>query len=394
MGIQLFKMSLSARLSCLICLGSLIAIQLNSQVPPQSTALTVQKILPAAGVKDQNRTSTCWSFSGISMLESELLRMGKGEYDLSEMFIVRHAYQEKAMKFVRMHGTVNFSGGGAFNDVTDVIEKYGIVPEEVYPGLTIGEEKHIHGEMDAVLKSYVEDVIKNRNRKLTPVWFDGFCKLLDTYLGEVPETFQYRGKSYTPQSFAGSLGLDVNNYLLLTSFTHHPFYRPFIIEIPDNWSWQEVYNISLDELIKTIDHSLASGYTVAWAADVSEAYFSRITGMVTVPPGLAEDVQIAINEQGQLMIEHAIIEEEISQDLRQKAFDNYTTTDDHGMHIIGTAKDSFGKEYYIVKNSWGDDSGPHAGFYYVSKAYVRYKTTDIMVHRESIPEDILGKLKL
>ncbi len=394
MSIRIDKIFLSTRLLCLICGGLFIAIPLSSQVPPESAVLKVEKILPSTPVKDQNRSSTCWSFSGISLLESELLRMDKGEYDLSEMFVVRYTYQEKARKFVRMHGTINFSGGGAFNDVTDVIGTYGIVPEEVYPGLTIGEDNHIHNEMDAVLKSYVEEVIENSNRKLSPVWFKGFCKLLDTYLGEVPESFQYMGKTYTPESFAGSLGLDLDDYVLLTSFSHHPFYLPFIIELPDNWSWQEVYNIKLDELIRTIDHSLESGYTVAWAADVSESYFSRIKGMGTVPPGIEEDEQIILDEQGQLIIENAILEEEISQDMRQTAFDNYTTTDDHGMHIIGTARDNFGKSYYIVKNSWGNDSGPHAGYFYISKAYVRYKTTEIMVHKESIPEDIRGKLNL
>ena len=394
MSIRIIEILLSARLLCLICTGLLIAIPVSSQLPPESDVLKAEKILPATPVKDQNRSSTCWSFSGISMLESELLRMDKGEYDLSEMFIVRYTYQEKAKKYVRMHGSINFAGGGAFNDVTDVISTYGIVPEEVYPGLSIGEDKHIHSEMDEVLKSYVDGVITNRNRKLTPVWFEGFCNLLDTYLGEVPESFQYKGKTYTPESFAGSLGLNIDDYVLLTSFSHQPFYQPFILELPDNWSWQEVYNIKLDELISTIDHVLESGYTVAWAADVSESYFSRVTGTGVVPAGTEEDQQIIIDEQGLLVIKDAVLEEEISQDMRQMAFDNYTTTDDHGMHIIGTAKDSFGKSYYIVKNSWGDDSGPHAGYFYVSKAYVRYKTTDIMLHKESIPDVLREKLNL
>jgi bleomycin hydrolase len=394
MSKRFVNISLAARLLFLACLGWLIGLPAGSQVPPLTSVLEIKNILPATPVKDQNRTSTCWSFSGISMIESELLRTDKGEYDLSEMFIVRHAYQEKAMKYVRMHGTINFSGGGAFNDVTDVIGSYGIVPEEVYPGLKIGEEKHIHAEMDAVLKSYVEDVIQNRNRKLTPVWFEGFCSLLDTYLGEVPREFEYGGKTYSPESFARSLGLGMDDYVLLTSFTHHPFYQPFIIEIPDNWSWQEVYNITLDELIGTIDHSLSSGYTVAWAADVSEGYFSRTTGIATVPPAEGEQEQIILDEQDGLVIETPVVEENITQELRQEAFNNYTTTDDHGMHIIGTAADKFGKEYYIVKNSWGDDSGPHAGYYYVSKAYVRYKTTDIMVHKASIPDDIREKINL
>ena len=366
----------------------------HAQGPPRTDQLKITRILPATGIKDQNLTSTCWCFSGISMLESELIRKGMGTYDLSEMYIVRHAYEAKAIKYVRMHGTVNFSPGGAFNDVTDMISAWGIVPDEVYDGLRIGHEKHIHSEMDAVLKGYVREVLRNRNGELTPVWFDGFSGILDAYLGKDPESFEYKGQTYTPKSFAASLGLNMDDYVLLSSFSHHPFYEPFIIEIPDNWSWNQVYNLPLDELIGTIDHSLESGYTVAWGADESEKYFSRITGMATVPAEGDEQEEITLDDEGNLHIARAIAEKKIDQEVRQQAFDNYRTTDDHGMHIIGKAKDNFGKEYYIVKNSWGTDSGPFGGYYYVSEAYVRYKTTDIMVHRDAIPSGLKQKLGL
>lgn len=366
----------------------------KAQDPPKPDQLRITKILPATNIKDQNLTSTCWCFSGISMLESELIRKGMGIHDLSEMYVVRNAYEEKAKKYVRMHGTVNFAPGGAFNDVTDMISDYGIVPDQVYDGLRIGLEKHNHGEMDAVLRGYIREVLRNRNGELTPVWFDGFCGILDAYLGEDPESFEYKGKVYTPKSYAASLGLNMDDYVLLSSFTHHPFYKPFVIEIPDNWSWNQVYNLPLDELIATIDHSLEAGYTVAWAADISEDYFSRKTGMATVPAEGDEQQEIALGDDGNLHIAGAIAEKKIDQEVRQKAFDDYRTTDDHGMHIIGKAKDDFGKEYYIVKNSWGTDSGPFKGYYYVSRAYVRYKTTDIMVNRDVIPASLKQKLDL
>jgi bleomycin hydrolase len=362
------------------------------------------KKLPATPVPDQFRSGTCWSFSGISFLESELIRKGKGEFNLSEMFIVRQAYSDKAKLTVRMHGNLNFGPGGAFHDVTSMWKKYGIVPEEAYNGLVIGEEKHIHGEMDEVLKSYVDGVIKNKNKKLTPVWHKGFEGLLNAYLGPYPEKFTYKGKEYTPASFAKELNLNMDDYIEITSYTHHPFYEKFIIEVPDNWMMSSVYNVPLDELIEIIDYSLENGYTVAWASDVSEKGFAYRNGVAVVPTVNTEEMNNAEilkwQEMSEKEKEAALYkfdkpgaEKAITQEIRQEAFDNFETTDDHGMHIIGTAKDQNGTRYYYVKNSWAD-SNLYEGFFYASVPFVRYKTLSIMVHKDSVPKKIKSKLNI
>ena len=365
---------------------------LPGQVLPESGIFTVEKILPSTPVKDQNRTNTCWAFSGLSLLESELLRLGKGCYDLSEMFIVRHVYQEKAVKYVRMHGATGFAGGGAFNDVTGAILEYGIVPDSLYTGLKPGENGYDHFGMDSLLRAYVDKVIQNESGVLPEDWYKRFCSLLDSCLGSVPGSFPVNGTTCTPQSYAQDLGLDLNDYILLSSFTHHPLYEKFIIEIPDNWSWGEVYNISISELTAVIDHAIANGYTVAWAADVSEKDFSRSTGVAAVTVNEQTDSPFVLNENLTLSQVAPLSEKEITPEMRQEAFDNYATTDDHGMHIIGIATDKFGQELYVVKNSWGTDSGPHQGYYFVSKAYVRYKTTTLMLNRKALPDDIIKKL--
>ena len=363
-------------------------------------------ILPATPVKNQYRSGTCWAFSGISFLESEMLRLGKPEVDLSEMFIVWHTYSVKAQKDVRVHGSLNFAAGGAFHDVTNMIRDYGIVPESVYNGLNYGEDKHVHGEMDRVLKQNIDAVIENRNRKLSTVWLQSIEGTLSSYLGELPQKFEYEGKSYTPQSFATDfVGLNLDDYVEISSYTHHPFYSKFIIEIPDNWSWDEVYNVPLDELEEIIDYSLNNGYTVAWAADVSEKGFATSNkGVAVMPVAKIEDMSDAEiakwetlsdkEKQTELYkLDKPTPEVEVTQEMRQVAFDNYTTTDDHGMHIIGTAKDQEGNTFYKVKNSWGDYN-KYDGYFYASKPYVRYKTMCIMVHKDAIPQSIKEKLGL
>lgn len=335
----------------------------------------------ATSVKNQYRSSTCWSFSTLSFLESELMRMGKGEYNLSEMFIVRNTYLTKARRYVRMHGNLNFAGGGAFHDVTMVLDKYGLVPESAYPGLAYGTERHIHGELDAVTKALCDAIIKNPNGELSSRWFDAFTAVMDAYLGEYPATFDYNGESHTPESFTASLGLDADNYVEFSSYTHHPFYETFMLEVPDNWDNKHVYNVPVDELIEIMDAALENGYTVAWAADVSEDGFDHRNGTAVVPAD--GDFEAAADGP--------VPQLEIHQDLRQVAFDNFETTDDHGMHITGIAHDQDGGKYYIVKNSWGD-SNNCGGYLFASEAYVRYKTMDIMVHRESVPAAIADKL--
>ena len=361
-------------------------------------------VLPATPVKNQYRTSTCWSFSAISFLESEMLRLKKPVADLSEMFVIFHTYGEKAVKYVRMQGHNNFAGGGEFHDVVNTLKTYGIVPEEVYSGLNYGEEKHIHNEMDQVLKEEVDAVVQNPNRKISPVWTEFLNATLEAYLGEIPEKFDYQGKSYSPQSFAREfVGLNLDDYVEITSYTHHPFYSSFIFEFPDNWSWGSAWNVPLNDMEAIIDYSLKKGYTVAWAADMSEKGFMATSKGVAVVPGRKVEnmnpeerslwEKLSDKEKDDVLydLNKPLEELEITQEMRQIAFDNYQTTDDHGMHIIGTATDQTGKTWYKVKNSWGD-SGNFKGYFYASKAYVNYKTTCLMVHKDGIPADIRKKL--
>lgn len=367
---------------------------------------TAIKEIPNTPVKDQYRSGTCWSFSGLGFLEAEMLRKGKSEVDLAEMFIVWHTYDEKASKYVRLHGNLNFSAGGAFHDVTNIIKRYGIVPEEAYTGLNYGETKHVHGEMDRVLKKQVEAVIENPNKKLSPAWREALRGTLDSYLGEIPETFEYKGQTYTPMSFASDyVGLDMDDYVQISSYTHHPFYSKFVIEVPDNWMWGQVYNVPLEDMEAIVDNSIENGYTVAWAADVSEKGFSTSKKGVAVIPDADKqemsDAEIARWEELSdkekndelYKLEKPGAEKVITQEMRQEAFDNYTTTDDHGMLIVGTAKDQNGSIYYKVKNSWGDYNN-YDGFFYASKPYVKYKTMSIMVHKDAIPKSIQKKLNL
>ena len=362
--------------------------------------------LPATSVKDQYRTGTCWSFSALSFFESEMIRQGKPEVDLSEMFIVRTTYSEKAKRYVRMHGENTFSAGGAFHDAKNMILQYGIVPESVYDGLKYGETKHVHGELDNILKQQVDAVVENKNKKLSTVWNQPVEATLDTYLGEIPKEFEYQGKKYTPQSFATDfVGLNMDDYVEISSYTHHPFYSKFIIEIPDNWSWDEVYNVPLNELDEIIDNAINSGYPVAWAADVSEKGFATSKKGVAVIPVVDKanmtDAEITkwekLSEKERdeelYKLSKPGPEKNISQELRQVDFDNYQTTDDHGMVIVGTAKDQTGKLYYKVKNSWGNYND-YNGFFYASKPYVEYKTMSIMVHKDAIPKNIRKKLNL
>lgn len=387
----------------LLLLTSNLKAQEEKDKKPEGYKFTVEKQIKTTSVKNQHKSGTCWSFSTLSFIESELIRMGKGEYDLSDMFCVRHAYTDKAVKFVRMHGTINFGSGGASHDVLDVIKKYGIVPEEAYTGLNYGETKHDHGELDAVLKAYIKAVADDNNKKLTTAWLKGFNGILDAYLGKLPENFTYKGKNYTPVSFAKELGINTDDYYEFTSYKHHPFYSKFILEVPDNWAWGELYNVPLDEMMKIIDNAINNGYTIAWGADVSEKGFSWKNGVAIVPDEEKPDLQGSERDKWEKLtekekaaqlytFEKPVKEKIITQEMRQQAFDNYQTTDDHGMEICGIAKDQNGNKFYIVKNSWSTE-GKYDGYFYASEAFVKFKTMGIMIHKDAVPKDIMKKLK-
>ncbi len=393
--------------ACTVLISSFVSAQEQKEDEKEKGyQFTPIKEIPVTSVKDQYRSGTCWSFSGLGFLEAEMLRLGKPEVDLSEMFIVYHAYSDKAVKYVRLQGSLSFSAGGAFHDVTNVIRKYGIVPEEVYTGLNYGEEKHVHGELDRVLLENVKAVVENPNKKISTVWQESLNNTLDNYFGELPEKFNYKGKEYTPQSFASEfIGLNMDDYVEISSYTHHPFYSKFIIEVPDNWSWDEVYNVPVNELDEIIDNAINTGFTVAWAADVSEKGFSTSQKGVAVIPVIDKvnmtDAEISKWEKQKekekneelYKLSKPGLEKVITQEIRQIDFDNHQTTDDHGMVIVGTAKDQVGNLYYKVKNSWGDYND-FGGYFYASKPYIKYKTMSVMVHKDAIPKNIRKKLNL
>ena len=364
---------------------------------------TDEVVVPHTSVKNQYRSGTCWSFSGIGFVEAEILRETGVKYDLSEMFCVNHTYRDKAIKYVRLHGNLNFGSGAEFTDVFRVIKKYGMVPDTVYSGLQYGEKMHTHGELDEVLKSYVDAIVKNKNRKLTPVWHEGFDKVIDTYLGDLPEKFTYEGKEYTPESFRDMTGFDADNYIELTSYTHHPFYKPFALAIPDNWLWAESMNVPLDEMMEIIDYALDNGYTVAWGADVSDRGFNWKKGVAIIPNENPKDLSgtdrarweaLSQKERNKELYSFDSIVEEVhvTPELRQQHYDNYKVTDDHGMLIVGRAKDQKGNIYYKVKNSWGTDQ-VYKGYFYASKAFVELQTIGIAVNKKAVPKKIRKKFK-
>ncbi len=361
--------------------------------------------LPTTSVKDQNKSGTCWCFAGTSFYENEIRKNGGDSLDLSEMFTVRQCYRDKAERYVRMYGQTNFGAGGSIMDLPYVWKRYGAVPEEVYTGLQYGEDKHVHGELDAVLGAYIKEIVKKPNNKLSTAWMKGIEGILDAYLGAVPETFEYKGKTYTPKSYAESLPLKVDDYVPVTSFSHHPYYETFAVEVPDNWLWAQYYNVPLDELKAIIDNSLAKGHTLVWAADVSEGGFKWTKGVALMPKGknegdmdgteLSRWVKLSDKERvnDKYNFEGPVAEIEVTPELRQKMFDSQETTDDHGMEIVGTAVDQFGNKYYKVKNSW-DTNQVYDGFFYVSEPYLLAKTMDILVHRDAIPKSTAKKLGL
>ncbi len=366
---------------------------------------TTVKENPITSIKNQNRAGTCWCYSTLSFLEAELLRMGKGEYDFSEMYIVHNTYLDRADKAVRTHGDISFSQGGSFYDVLYGMKTFGLVPEsEMRPGVMYGDTLSNHTELSAVSDAVVAAIAKGNHRSLqtdengTPLWKKTIEAIHDIYLGVRPEKFTVNGKEYTPKSYYESTGLNADDYVSLTSYTHHPFYESFVLEIQDNWRWAQSYNLPIDELMEVFDNAIMEGYTIAWGSDVSEAGFTR-NGVAVMPD--AEKAQELSGSDMAHWLKLSPAEKKLNdkpqsqkwctQEERQVAYDNWETTDDHGMVIYGIAKDQMGNEYYMVKNSWGE-SGTYKGIWYASKAFARYKTMNIVVHKDAVPKAIRKKL--
>lgn len=389
----------AAAFACLLP-GSLAA-QENAEAKKDTAEFTVVKENPITPVKDQNQSGTCWCYSSLGFFEAELLRMGKGEHDLCESFIVYQTYLDRADKAIRTHGDVSFSQGGSFYDVAYGIKNWGIVPQDAmpFPGSLYGDSLFNFNQLSAVSTAYVEAIAKGKSKTINPAWRKDLDTIYKNYFGELPKEFTYKGKTYTPQSYAKSLGLNMDDYVSLTSYTHHPFYSKFILEIQDNWRWAESYNLPLDEFMEVMESAVLGGYTFAWGSDVSEKGFNARKGTATVPAsskfgdktGSDAARWTGSNERNNAAVKGGTGEMTITQELRQLGYDNWETTDDHGMVIYGLAKDKDGNEFFMVKNSWGD-YGPFHGMFYASKAFVAYKTMNILVHKDAIPSKIAKKL--
>ncbi|MCF8235035.1 MAG: C1 family peptidase [Bacteroidales bacterium] len=373
------------------CFFFLSGVSLEAQENDTTYQFTHIRINPATSVKDQHKSGTCWDFAGLSFIESELIRRGKGKHDLSEMYIVRMVYPEKAAKYIRYHGRFNFSMGGQAHDVTNAIAAYGLVPEQVYPGLLIGEQKHNHGEMDHILRTFCKAVNDKKGGKITPVWMDAYEAVLDAYLGPVPEDFQWQDDTYDPASYAASLEIDPDAYIELTSYSNYPFNEQVVLEIPDNWSDDLYYNVKLDDLVHTMKYALEKGYTLVWDGDVSDRFFCFDEGVAIVPDTDPEEME---KEEREEMCKHPFEQKEITQKIRQEAFDNRTSTDDHLMHITGLVEDQNGVVYFRTKNSWDSSSNDFGGYLNMSEPYIRMHTVAIMLHKDALPEDLAEKLNV
>ncbi|MDO8999231.1 MAG: C1 family peptidase [Bacteroidota bacterium] len=352
---------------------------------------TTIKNLDGTAVQNQNVTGTCWSFSALSFFESEIIRLGKGkEFNLSEMFVARKAYSLKADNFIRMHGKTNFGEGGGFPDVINVLKNYGMVPEEAYTGKKDVKDQHNHKLLETTLINILRPAALPETQEIDFSFLHNSVNAVcDEFLGKAPEKFDFKGKSYTPKTYAEATGLNPNDYVFLTSFTHHPFYSKFVLEVPDNWNWELMHNIPLNELQEVMASAINTGFSFAWAADVSEKGFMFRDGIAIVP----ETPYSAMTDEEKKSLSIKPVKQlTITQEMRQKAFDNYETQDDHGMHVLGMVKDQNNTNYYYVKNSWGKDNNQCDGYFYASESYVLYKTTSIMIHKKAIPAAIAKKL--
>lgn len=379
---------------------ALVSIPAAAQAQEKETPeyeFTTVKENPISSIKNQFRSGTCWSYSGIGFIESEIMRIkGYKDVDLSEMFIVRNSYHDRVIKYVRLDGDLRFGAGSSSEDVLTVIGQYGIVPDSVYNGMNYGTDLPEQNELDAVLAAYVKAVAANPNKKLTTAWLNGFDGILDAYLGKIPQEFEVDGVKYTPDSYRDYLGIVPEDYVSITSFTHHPYYSQFVVEVGDNWRWDTSYNVPLDEMMEIIYNAINKGYTIAWGADVSEKGFTRdglgIVAEMDSKPAAGSDQERWVGKAAEDKKETVTADKKhITAEMRQDGYDRKTTTDDHGMQIYGIAKDQDGNDFFMVKNSWGV-TGKYNGIWYISDTFVRYKTMNFLVHKDALPKDIKKKL--
>ena len=368
---------------------------------------TTIKEIPITSVKDQNRSGTCWDYSTLSFFEAEILKNTGKTYDLCESFVCNKTYMERAIQVVRFHGDCQFAQGGSAEDVLATMKTHGIVPEGTmpFPGSLYGDSLNNFNEFFSVLEPYVGAIAKSDAKKISGQWKVGLQGILDAYLGKCPEKFTYEGKQYTPKSFMASLGIDLNDYVSITSYTHHPFYTAFAVEVQDNWRFPLSYNVPMDEMMQIIDNAIEQGYTVAWGGDVSEDGFTRKGLAYAVDAkkttqnlqgsDMAKWLKMTATKKRDIIDSLGVSVPEIvpTQQMRQERFDNWELTDDHGMHIFGVAKDQNGKEYYMVKNSWGE-TGDYKGTWYMTKAFIAANTMDFLINKKAIPANIRKKLGL
>ena len=374
------------------------------KVDPNKPVFTIVKENPITSVKDQNRSGTCWAYSTLSYFESEILKSTGKTYDLCESFVANKDYMDRAVQVVRYHGDMQFAQGGSAYDVYYVLKNYGICPEDAmpFPGSLYGDSLNNFNEFFSLLEPYVEGIATNKASKISGQWKVGFQGILDAYLGKCPENFTYEGKNYTPKSFASSLGLNMDDYVTITSYTHHPFYSQFVVEVQDNWRNPASYNLPMDEMMQIIDNADVNGYTVAWGGDVSEPGFTRdgLAYMIDAKKmqslqgsDMARWLGLSPAKRRNLIdsLGCNVPEVQATQEMRQERFDNWELTDDHGMLIYGIAKDQNGKEYYMVKNSWGE-TGKYKGTWYMTKTFIAANTMDYMVNKNAIPANIRKKM--
>ena len=374
------------------------------KVDPNKPVFTIVKENPITSVKDQNRSGTCWAYSTLSYFESEILKNTGKTYDLCESFVANKDYMDRAVQVVRYHGDMQFAQGGSAYDVYYVLKNYGICPEDAmpFPGSLYGDSLNNFNEFFSLLEPYVEGIATNKASKISGQWKVGFQGILDAYLGKCPENFTYEGKNYTPKSFASSLGLNMDDYVTITSYTHHPFYSQFVVEVQDNWRNPASYNLPMDEMMQIIDNAVMNGYTVAWGGDVSEPGFTRdgLAYMIDAKKmqslqgsDMARWLGLSAAKRRNLIdsLGCNVPEVQATQEMRQERFDNWELTDDHGMLIYGIAKDQNGKEYYMVKNSWGE-AGKYKGTWYMTKTFIAANTMDYMVNKNAIPANIRKKM--